>query len=59
MLFSKIFGVDKFSHKSKSKNLCYYVGRGRSFNRKLYMARHTIRKFARFGMLPGFIKERC
>lgn len=44
---------------SKQKNYCYYIGRSRSFNRDLFMARHTFRKFARFGMLPGFVKERC
>lgn len=44
---------------SKQKNYCYYIGRSRSFNRNLFMARHTFRKFARFGMLPGFVKERC
>jgi len=44
---------------SKNKNYCYYIGRSRSYNRNLFMARHTFRKFARFGMLPGFIKERC
>jgi len=44
---------------SKSKNYCYYVGRARSVNRRMFMARHMFRKFARYGMLPGFIKERC
>ena len=44
---------------SKPKNYCYYIGRSRSTNRKMFMARQTFRKFARFGMLPGFIKEKC
>lgn len=48
----------KKSSKSYIKNYCFYVGRSRSTNRKVYMARHVFRKFARFGMLPGFMKER-
>jgi ribosomal protein S14 len=44
---------------SKPRNYCHYVGRARSTNRALFMGRHMLRKFVRFGMLPGFIKERC
>lgn len=47
---------DKNVHAS-SKNFCYYTGRSRGFNRQLLISRHVIRKFARFGMLPGLIKE--
>ena len=50
--------LTKKSSKSYIKNYCLYVGRSRSTNRKVYMARHVFRKFARFGMLPGFMKER-
>lgn len=55
----KIANINDRSSISKQKNYCYYIGRSRSFNRDLFMARHTFRKFARFGMLPGFVKERC
>ena len=57
-LHHQIWSINKQASISKSRNYCYYIGRSRSVNRKLYMARHTFRKFARFGMLPGFIKER-
>jgi len=55
----KLANIDHRGSISKQKNYCYYIGRSRSFNRDLFMARHTFRKFARFGMLPGFVKERC
>lgn len=55
-------GLDSFFVNKKRmsfKNFCFFVGRGRSVSRDFYMARHTFRKFARFGLLPGIIKERC
>lgn len=55
----KISNINNRASISKQKNYCYYIGRSKSFNNDLFMARHTFRKFARFGMLPGFIKERC
>ena len=55
----RIWELDKRASISKLKNYDHYIGRSRSVNRKLFMSRHTFRKFARFGMLPGFIKERC
>jgi ribosomal protein S14 len=58
-LSNKLNEIDTRASISKQKNYCYYIGRSRSINRNLFMARHTFRKFARFGMLPGFIKERC
>ena len=55
----RVWELNKRASTSKLKNYCHYIGRSRSVNRKLFMARHMFRKFARFGMLPGFIKERC
>lgn len=55
----KIWQLDKRSSSSKLRNYCHYVGRSRGLTRKLFIARHTFRKFVRFGMLPGFVKERC
>lgn len=55
----KVWGLNKRSTVSKLRNYCHYIGRSRGLTRKLFMARHTFRKFARFGMLPGFVKERC
>lgn len=51
------WNLNKYASNSKLKTYCHYIGRSRSVNNKLYMARHTLRKFVRFGMLPGFIKE--
>lgn len=55
----QIWYLNKRSSISKTRNYCHYIGRSRGLTRKLFMARHTFRKFARFGMLPGFVKERC
>jgi len=47
------------SHKfHRPKGLCFTTGRGRSFQQRINMSRHTIRMLVRFGMLPGLIKER-
>jgi ribosomal protein S14 len=53
------WGQDQRSAISRPRSYCYYVGRARGTNQSLFMGRHVLRKFARFGMLPGFIKERC
>lgn len=54
----KIWNLDKRAAVSKTRNYCQYIGRSRGFYRKLFMSRHILRKFARFGMLPGLTKER-
>lgn len=54
----RMWDLDKRASTPKLKNYCHYIGRARSVNRQLFMARHMFRKFARFGMLPGFVKER-
>lgn len=54
----KIWKLDKRAAISKTRNYCQYIGRSRGFYRKLFMSRHILRKFARFGMLPGLTKER-
>lgn len=53
------FSVNKHSSISKPKNYCYYIGRSRSISRTFFMSRHMLRKFARFGMIPGLLQERC
>jgi ribosomal protein S14 len=58
-LQNKLYNINIKSSITKQKNYCHYIGKSRSINRKLFMSRHTFRKFLRFGMLPGFIKERC
>jgi len=40
---------------NKLKNTCVFVGHSRAIHRKLYMTRHTLRRFVRFGHLPGFV----
>jgi ribosomal protein S14 len=59
LLTRQLHSLDHYVSVSRLKNSCFYVGRARSFNRSLFISRHTIRRFVRFGMLPGFIKERC
>lgn len=58
-LHHRVWELDKRAATPRMKNYCHYIGRARSVNRKLFMSRHMLRKFARFGMLPGFVKERC
>lgn len=58
-LEERIYQFDKHSYKSLLKNYCHFIGRGRSLNRKFFIARHTLRKFIRFGIIPGIIQERC
>jgi ribosomal protein S14 len=58
-LHQRMWELDKRAATPKLKNYCHYIGHSRSVNRKLFMSRHMFRKFARFGMLPGFIKDRC
>lgn len=57
-LQEKVWSYPAHAALSRPKNYCYYVGRARGVHRELFMSRHQLRKFARFGMLPGFIKER-
>ena len=57
-LYTKAYmGINKNASESKLKNFCYYVGRARAVNRDLYMTRHVLRKFGRFGCLPGLIRN--
>jgi ribosomal protein S14 len=50
--------VHHLTHSTKTRNYCYYVGRARAVTKGLFITRHTLHKFVRFGMLPGFIKAR-
>jgi len=57
-LQKKMWEISKRASDSHIKNYCHYIGRSRSYNRKMFMARHTLRKFSRFGLIPGLTQER-
>jgi ribosomal protein S14 len=40
----------------KYKNYCLMSGRGRTYNRFLYMARHNVRKLVGVGAISGLVK---
>jgi len=52
----KISKLNRMSFDYKSKNSCFFLGKGRTFNRHLYMSRHTLRKMVRFGIISGLRK---
>lgn len=43
---------------SRSKNTCFFLGKGSTFNRKLLVSRHTLRKLTRFGLVSGLQQGR-
>ena len=55
----KVIGPSKLYYSSQIKNYCLFVGRPRSVSSRLFLARHTFRKFLRVGLLSGFTKSRC
>ena len=46
----------KLQSVSKYKNFCLFSGRGRTYSRDLFMARHNIRKLVSVGLISGLIK---
>ena len=52
----KLRGYNKMGMLCRYKNYCAFTGRARTFNRILYMARHSMRKLAGIGLISGFIK---
>jgi ribosomal protein S14 len=40
----------------KYKNYCLMSGRGRTYNRFVYMARHNVRKLIGVGAISGLVK---
>lgn len=52
----KLQGHNKIKALCRYKNYCSFTGRARTFNRILYMARHSVRKLAGIGLISGLKK---
>jgi ribosomal protein S14 len=48
--------TSKLRSLSKYKNFCLFSGRGRTYSRDLFIARHNLRKLVSVGLMPGLIK---
>lgn len=53
---NKFYNYRYFSS-TKAKNFCLYLGRGRTYNRKLFISRHAIRKLTQVGLISGIQKS--
>ncbi len=52
-LLDKINSYPVFAAYGKYKNFCLFQGKGRTFNRSLFVSRHTLRKLAGVGLISG------
>ena len=52
----KIMSMSKTASLAKYKNFCLVSGRGRTYSRSLYLARHNIRKLIGVGAISGLNK---
>ncbi len=52
----KSYRVSEKASLSKYKNYCLLSGRGRTYNRSLYIARHNMRKLVGLGLISGLTK---
>jgi len=52
----KLHAANKVGSLSKYKNYCLLSGRGRTYSRSLYIARHNMRKLVGIGLISGLIK---
>jgi len=48
--------LTKMRSLAKYKNFCLFSGKGRTYNRTLFIARHQTRKLINIGALPGISK---
>lgn len=55
-LSCKMYAANKMQSLAKYKNYCLLSGRGRTYNRSLYIARHSMRKLVGIGLISGLIK---
>ena len=55
-LLYKLSKINRMASEYRPKNTCLFLGRGRTYNRRLFMARHTFRRMMRFGLIPGMQK---
>lgn len=51
-----MYAANKMQSLVKYKNYCLLSGRGRTYNRSLYIARHNMRKLVGIGLISGLIK---
>ena len=55
-LFRKYYS-SKFLNNKKAKNFCLFLGRGRTYNRALFISRHALRKLTKTGLISGLTKK--
>jgi ribosomal protein S14 len=53
---NKLSARFKKSGYSKTKNFCLFLGKGRTYNRKIFISRQIFRKLLRLNNLIGFQK---
>lgn len=55
-IINKLQGANKTASMTRYKNFCLVSGRGRTYNRSLYLARHNMRKLVGLGVISGLNK---
>jgi len=50
------YSFNTFNSITKPKNFCLFLGKGRTYNRKLFISRQSIRKLMKSGLLSGLQK---
>jgi len=55
LLQSKLSVLNRMHAYSRSKNTCLFSGKGRTFNRSLFVSRQMLRYLTRFGLISGLI----
>lgn len=53
----KLSKVNKLSALYKNKHTCFFQGKGRTYNRQLFVSRHTLRKMSGVGLIAGLQKS--
>lgn len=52
----RVYNLNNFKGKFMAKNFCLFLGKGRTYNRKLFISRQTVRKLMKTGLLFGLQK---
>ena len=55
-IINKLHNTNKTASMTRYKNFCLLSGRGRTYNRSLYLARHNMRKLVGLGVISGLNK---
>ena len=50
------YDINNFKGQSMAKNFCLFLGKGRTYNRKLFISRQTVRKLMKTGLISGLQK---